>query len=125
MSAPRKRWDDHSAKWRRQAIIDGLSKARWDAWFNLSPSARKDTDPRRYAAGQSVAQQRRSTIENAVTDKMLSLSAESSERTIRKGIAEMSSRQLRWTLKADAHRIRRRATQGPSDTTTRNPWWYR
>jgi hypothetical protein len=125
MTAARKRWDDHSPRWKRDASKQGLTRARWDAWFNLSPAVRKATDIRRYAAGETVAAQRRRAVEDAVTDKMAELSAEASAKTIRLGVKEMTARQLRWTLKADPRLIRKRAVQSGNVTGTRNPWWYR
>lgn len=125
MSAPRKRWDDHSPKWQRQATREGLTRARWDAWFNLSPASRKVTNPREYAKGITVTAQRRRAQEDAAADVMGQLRASASDTTIRKGVAIMTARQLRWTIKAKPHQIRKRAAM-PAGAfgLPRNPWWY-
>lgn len=124
MSAPRKRWDDHTPKWQRQAAREGMTRARWDAWFSLSPTTRKKTDPRQYAKGITVASQRRTVQENAAADVMGGLRASASDRTIRLGVQSMTARQLRWTIKAQPHQIRKRAAQPLTAGQTRNPWWY-
>lgn len=125
MSAPRKRWDDHTPKWQRQATREGMTRARWDAWFSLSAVTRKKTDPRQYAKGITVATQRRTAQENAAADRMSELRASASQTTIRKGVAIMTARQLRWTIKAKDFLIRKRASMPASVYgLPRNPWWY-
>jgi hypothetical protein len=101
-----------------------MTKARWDAWFSLSPSTRKTTDPRRYARGETVGAQRRSAAEVQVIARMLDLKAEASQRTIELGVATMTARELRWTIKAPHTLIRKRARQPVMEGRTRNPWWY-
>lgn len=123
MSAPRKKWDDHSARWKREQTKKGLSKSKWDAWFKLSAKSKKVADPYKYAAGMSVADQR---IAKAKADALANMRKHFPQGrigTMRLGLDEMTSEQLRWTSKASASAIRKRASVKPQPGT-RNLWWY-
>lgn len=101
----------------------GLSKNKWDAWFKLAPKSRKVADPYEYAKGATVAEQRRTKAEKAAYDNMARQLGTVRGGTIRRGIESMTAEQLRWTAKASAQQIRRRAGQKPANGA-RNPWWY-
>lgn len=122
MSTPQKKWDDHSPRWRREAEKQGLSKHKWDSWLKLSEKSKKVAQPREYAAGRSVAEQRRAKMENDVAEHMNAMVG-GRIGTARAGAAIMSSEQLRWTLKASASQIRHRASKKVPNGQ-RNPWWY-
>ncbi len=123
MSMPRKRWDDHSARWKREAERQGLSKSRWDSWFKLSAKSRKIADPRKYAAGQSVADQRRATLEKRALSNMSAKFPTGRRSTMLLGIEEMTTAQLRWTANAGIAQLKTRARMKYA-SGERNPWWY-
>ena len=123
MSAPRKKWDDHSARWKREQTRKGLTKSKWDSWFKLSAKSKKVADPYKYAAGMSVAEQRVVKAKAAALSNMRKHFPQARIGTVRLGIEEMTSEQLRWTANASAAQIRRRAAVKPQ-SGTRNPWWY-
>lgn len=123
MSVPSKRWDEHSARWKREAEKAGLTKTRWDNWFKLSAKSRKLTDPRKYAAGESVAYQRRSQLETKAMSNMQLKFPVGRRATMRMGIEIMTSAQLRWTATATLGQLKSKARMKfpPGE---RNPWWY-
>jgi hypothetical protein len=123
MSSPRKKWDEHSTRWKREQTQKGLSKSKWDSWFRLSEKSKKVADPYKYAAGMSVAEQRITKAKSAALANMLKHFPQARMGTVQLGIEEMTSEQLRWTAKATAAQIRRRAG-AKVQPGTRNPWWY-
>ncbi len=124
MSAPRKRFEDHSARWQRQARKDGLDARRWNAWLKLSASTRKTTDPRQYAAGVGVSQQRTERARAAVLARFQNIFPKGRTSTMRMSIAQMNQRQLRQALTDPPSRIQSRAKRKPAPGDY-NPWWYR
>ncbi len=101
----------------------GLSKNKWDAWFKLAPKSRKVADPYEYAKGRTVAEQRRTKAENAAYNNMTRQLGTVRGGTVRRGVEEMTAEQLRWTAKATARQLRRKAgIKVPPGS--RNPWWY-
>lgn len=122
MSAPRKSWDDHSDRWKRDQTRKGLSRSKWDSWFKLSPKSRKITNPYEYAKGRSVAEQRLTSARKAAFDNMVK-QVNGRIGTIRVGVEMMTAEQLRWTAKANAQQIRRRAGMKMANGKY-NPWWY-
>lgn len=123
MSAPRKKWDDHSDRWKRDQAKKGLSKSKWDAWFKLSAKSRQIADPYKYAAGMSVAEQRVTKAKANALANMRKHFPQGRVGTMTLGINEMTSEQLRWTAKATGAAIRKRAAVKPG-SGVRNPWWY-
>lgn len=127
--ATRKPWEAHSERWKRKAAREGLSPRRWNAWAKLSPKSRAQTDPRKYAQGQSVGQQ---TIEKkraiAVAAIMSAKSGVAREFTVRRGVQAMPTAELTKLGKLSAGQldeyITRKARQ-PMPTGQRNPYWYR
>lgn len=122
MSAPRKRWDEHSERWKRDKTRQGLSKRRWDAWFKLTPKSRKVADPYKYAKGESVRTQRTSQLQEAAFKHMVTTFPQARHATVRLGVQEMTNEQLRWTIKARAAQLAGKARI--KYTAGRNPWWY-
>jgi|SRR5688572_25933230 len=123
MSAPRKKWADHSVRWQREKSRQGLSQRRWDAWFNLSSRSRKVADPYKYAKGQSVATQRRDSAESKALANMKRHFPQGRVSTMEQGVAVMSAAQLKWTSTATGMQMRKRASAKPLGGE-RNPWWY-
>lgn len=120
-----KKWDDHSPRWQREQSRKGLDKGRWNAWLKLSDSTRKGTDPRKYAAGQSIAGQRRERKEQeAVRRIQSSASRKARSSTISHNVHRMSDADLDWTLKASPQSIRKRAAMAKVSGYPKNPWWY-
>ena len=119
-----KRWEDHSPRWQRQAKREGLTPQRWNGWLKLSDKTRKETDPRKYAAGVSVAGQRverkREAAVNAIR-KAMGLRQRKS--VIENNVNQMKESDLDWTNKATARQIRQRAAMKKVPGYTRNPWW--
>lgn len=123
MSKPRKPFQDHSARWKREALRDGLKPQRWNRWLRLSPMLRTETDPRGYAAGRSLESLITEYYEPKVIDRMMTQSPKARLSTITAGVQEMTPTQLRWTMKAPRHEITRRARR-KYPQGVRNPWWY-
>ncbi len=123
MSKPRKRWADHSPRWKREASRDGMTPQRWDRWLRLKTDVKAETDPRRYAAGVPIPTLIHEYLSPKATDRMLQMKATARLSTIAAGVEEMTIAQLRWTIKAPAQDISRRARRKypPGE---RNPWWY-
>ena len=124
MSAPRKKWDAHSERWKREQSKKGLTRAKWDAWFKLSAKSKAVADPYKYAQGVSVADQRRTSAEKAALDNMLTHHRAGREATMLLGIKAMTAKELRWTAKANGAQLRAKASIKMVERE-RNPWWYR
>ena len=123
MSSPRKKWDLHSERWKREKAKQGLTKSKWDSWFKLTKRSREITDPYQYAKGVSVATQRRQAGEQAALANMRAQFPSGRMGTMRLGVQEMTAEQLKWTAKASAAQMRRRSSVKPGQGE-RNPWWY-
>lgn len=120
-----KKWEDHSPRWQRDQSRKGLDKSRWNAWLKLSGSTRKQTDPRKYAAGQSIAGQKRERKEQEVIRKIQSSASRTARpSTIAHNVRKMSDTDLDWTLKASPQAIRKRASMPKVSGYIKNPWWY-
>lgn len=124
-SGVRKSWDDHSPRWKREAEKQGLTKQRWDAWRKLSTKTRRETDPRRYASGETVAEIRRDKLEAAAVRHMITtLGARVRRSTILKGVSEMTMEELRFAGSATKEQLGKRAARKMSGRV-HNPFWYR
>lgn len=120
-----KKWEDHSPRWQREQSRKGLDKSRWNAWLKLSESTRKHSDPSKYAAGQSIAGQRRERKEQQAVTKIQSLASRTARTsTIAHNVRRMSDADLDWTLKASPNTIRKRASMRKVSGYVKNPWWY-
>jgi hypothetical protein len=129
--ATRKPWDEHSERWKRRAIRDGLDPRRWNAWRNLSPKTRAQTDPRRYAQGESVHTQHVTKLRQSVVAGIMNAKAgdpKLREFTVRRGVQMLSTRELqkmsKMTTGVLSDYITKKARQ-PVPTGQRNPYWYR
>ncbi len=111
-----KSWADHSDRWKREALRDGLSPKRWDAWQRLSPSSRKATHPRQYAQGVSVREQKLRTLRTAAAKNLVAKTGAAEKRTAR-NIAKMTPAELRFAARATEKQLRRRAK-------TNRLFWY-
>ncbi len=119
-----KRWEDHSDKWKRQATKEGLTASRWNGWLKLSAKTQKESDPRKYAAGQSVADQRNETKRGRAVEAIKrAMGVRQRESVIKANVARMSANDLDWTIKATPGQIRNRAGQKNVSGYQRNPWW--
>lgn len=121
--ASRKSWDAHSDRWKREALRDGLTKKKWDAWLRLSATTRKATDPREYARGVSVRDQIRKKLEAAALSNMTMHYPHGRRTTMALGVQEMTLAELKWTATASRAQIKKKASGKTGET--RNPWWYR
>lgn len=122
--AVKKPWDDHSPRWKREKERQGLSKARWDSYLKLSPSSKRIADPYKYAAGESVADQRRAlAVEAAYANMQSELGISKRSASINKNLAAMSSEELRRTAKASRAQLKRWAGK-KVPPGSRNFWWY-
>ena len=127
--ATRKPWNEHSERWKRQATREGLDPKRWDAWRKLSPKSRAKTDPRRYAAGESVQKQTVDKLRRDAVDAIMSAKGgDAREFTVRRGVQKMTTKELHkitgMTPGALDSYITRKARQ-PMAPGVRNPYWYR
>jgi hypothetical protein len=120
-----KKWDDHSPRWQREKSRKGLNKNRWDAWLKLSDTTRKQSDPRKYAAGQSIAEQKRERKEREAVKKIESAATRKGRSsTVAHNVHRMTDADLDWTLKASPEAIRKRASMSKIVGYIKNPWWY-
>jgi hypothetical protein len=123
-SGVRKSWDEHSPRWKREKTKQGLSKERWDGWRKLAVKTRRETDPVKYARGQTVADIRRETLESAAMKHMINtLGSRVRRSTIIQGVSIMSSEELRFAGTASRDQLKKRASRKMSGTA-RNPFWY-
>jgi hypothetical protein len=119
-----KKWEEHSPRWQREARKGGLTPQRWNGWLKLSEKTRKETDPRKYAKGQTVAAQRRERKERDAAARIKSVSKRSRISTIQRNVSRMKEDDLDWTLKATPEQIRKKASQKHVPGYAVNPWWY-
>lgn len=120
-----KKWEDHSPRWQREAKKSGLTPQRWNGWLKLSDKTRKETDPRKYAAGKTVAAQRRERNEQLAAKKIAaSGSRKARTSVVIRNVGKMTDADLQWTLKATSAQIRERASQKHIAGYATNPWWY-
>jgi hypothetical protein len=117
VSAAWKSWGDHSDRWKKNARREGLDPNRWNRWRRLSPKTRKDTNPRNYAKGESIARQKRSKLEENVIKRMKE-NPFARDSTIRHNVEKLTNRDLHWAEKASGEALRHRAAGSSS-------WWYR
>jgi hypothetical protein len=127
--ATRKPWDDHSERWKRQAKREGLDPKRWNAWIKLSPKSRAKSDPRRYAAGESVQKQNLDKLRRDAVNAILNAKGgDAREFTVRRGVQNLSNRELHKIGQMPpgplGDYITRKARQ-PMPPGQRNPYWYR
>lgn len=102
-----------------------MTPRRWNRYLSLPPDVQKQTDPRKYAAGQGIVQQRREQMVNAVVANYYrQLGRLIREKTVRRGASQMTARQLRWAAQASATELVGRASRKPQEGE-RNPFWYR
>lgn len=120
-----KKWEDHSPRWQREQSRKGLDQSRWNAWLKLSDNTRKQTNPSKYAAGQSIAGQRRERKEKEAAKKIeASATRKGRSSTIAHNVKRMTDADLDWTLKASPQAIRKRASMAKVYGYPKNPWWY-
>jgi len=120
-----KKWEDHSRRWQRENSRKGLDKNRWNSWLKLSDQTRKQSDPRKYAAGKSIAAQRREKKEQLAAQRIKDAAMRTARTsTINNNVHRMTDSDLDWTLKASKNAIRNRAAQKNVPGYARNPWWY-
>lgn len=121
-----KKWADHSPRWQRDATRQGLIPQRWNRYQKLSENTRKSTDPRKYAAGQSVAQQRKEGRLQQAAQKIRDAAPVTSRKSvIERNVKRMTDKDVAWTLKATPDKIRNRAGQKHVAGYHTNPFWYR
>jgi len=103
-----------------------MTPQRWNGWLKLSDKTRKDSDPRKYAAGQSIAAQRREKKQQEAVKKVRAANPQAARTSvIQRNVQKMSDKDLEWTLKASPQQIRERASQKHVQGYATNPWWYR
>ena len=121
-----KKWEDHTPRWQREQSRKGLSQKRWNAWLKLSEKTRKTTDPRQYASGKGIADQRRERKIQQAVARIRSATPQSARTSvIQNNVRKMSDKDLEWTLKASPKSIRQRASNKHVQGYPTNPWWYR
>ncbi len=118
-----KKWDDHSERWKRSQLRKGLTPKRWDSWLRLSQKSKRDTDPYKYASGDSVKDQRRQALIDAAFANYKKHIAPKETRRISRNLRKMTNDQLRWTAKATSKSLRNRVNQKPEPGQI-NLWWY-
>src|SRR5262249_34126314 len=114
MSAPRKRFEDHSIRWQREQRRAGIDPKRWNQWLKLRPATRKGTDIRKYAGHppQTVRDQKLAGLRaTAVTNMLAKLPPSRNEAHVRKNVLRMSPRQLRFASKASGRDLQKKASR--------------
>ncbi len=125
LSAPRKNWDSHSERWKREKEKQGLSRSKWDSWFKLSAKSRATTDPYKYARGQSVADQRRVKLEKEALAHLKRSRPHGRVSMMQLGVSTMTTEELKWTIKATPMQLSKRAqNRSLINDAGINPWWY-
>lgn len=82
-----KKFSEHSQRWQREKLRDGVNPARWNAWNRLSEKSRKSTTPTAYGQGQSVREQvRAELVDKAATNVVAAQRARGAQRDNGKGI---------------------------------------
>lgn len=121
-----KRWEEHSTRWQREQSRKGLDKKRWNAWLKLSNKTRKETSPNAYAAGKSVANQRRERKEIQAAKRIKAASRyKSRQASVERNVSKMTEQELDWTIKATDRQIRVKAGDKKlKGQRGGNPWWY-
>lgn len=117
-----KRWEDHSPRWQREHAKAGESAKRWNGYLKLSEKSQKAAEPRRYAQGESVAEQRRSGYESAAFHTM-AVEMMGREASVRESLENMTTAQLRWTATATAAQISARARDKRYRNENGRPIW--
>lgn len=124
----RKAFADHSARWQKQALRDGIDPKRWDAWRKLSASSRKVSDPRKYAQGVTVADQRREARETAARNRLIgALGGKVTPRMAGRIAREIPARDQNRIIKMgrmDVIRFVTRKAGLKPRYGERNPYWY-
>lgn len=123
-----KRFEEHSERWQKQARKEGIDSTRWNGWLKLSEKSRKESDPRKYGAGQSIGTQR---IERkrAKAEQRINAARQGVERrrqsVVHYNVGRMMEKDLDWTMQATPQQIRERASKKTVPGYDSNPWWYR
>lgn len=127
MSAPRKRFEEHSARWQREQRAKGIDPKRWNRWLTLRPETRRGTDVRKYAGHppQSVRDQKLAGLRAAAVANMLAkLPASHNEKHVRRNVLRMSPRQLRFASKASGADLQRKASREYKSGNRTSPFFY-
>lgn len=123
----RKPFRSHSERWQREAIRDGVDPKRWDRWTELSEKSRANSDPRKYAQGQSVPAQQRELKVSDLSAKINQAMPNIGDRTAGRIAKRLPSRELNKLAKMDPNKrpayIRKRAAMRPEPGQS-NPYWY-
>lgn len=121
-----KRFEQHSQRWQREARKEGLTPQRWNGWLRLSDKTRKETDPRKYAAGHGIAAQRverkQQLAERAI---MRAAGNRGRKSSVHRNVGKMREGDLDWTIKTGPENIRKRASLKSVPGYAFNPWMYR
>lgn len=104
-----------------------MSPKRWNGWLKLSEKTRKESDPRKYAAGKSIAAQSRERKESLAAKRIKQAVPNGRTSVINHNVQRMTDKDLDWTLKASPKDIKSRASNKTYKTNYggTNPWWYR
>lgn len=120
----RKRWEDHSPRWQREHAKAGETKSRWNRFLKLSPKSQAVADPRKYAQGVSVGEQRAQGYYDRAFDVM-HVEMMGRKKTVVASLAMMTPEQIRWTAKATAAQISARARDPRYRVNGRPIWGYK
>ncbi len=113
MSAPRKRFEEHSPRWQREQRRAGIDPKRWNQWLKLRPATRKGTDIRKYAGHppQSVRDQKLAGLRAAALANMSTKLTNPNMSLLRRNVGKMSAKQLRFAANASLKSLRTKAKQ--------------
>lgn len=126
-----KRFRDHSARWQRARLREGVDPKRWDRYTKLSAKTRREVGQLDYARGRSVTELRRKTRLRDLVDKLLARARKLAGYTPERSIIERNVRHLstsdiskinnlsQFQMELDAVRRNKRAT-----AVLPSPYWY-
>lgn len=136
-----KKFSDHSARWQREKLRDGVTPGKWNAWGKLSPKSKKITNPTAYGQGETVVDQIRKPLldqaaQNVVGAQRVRGAQRDSGRPIDLAVARrnlnakganVSAAKLRKIgsmSRADLAEMIDESLSNARETGDRSPFWY-
>lgn len=136
-----KPFGEHSQRWQREQLNNGVNPKLWDRWRLLSAKSRKGTSPFEYSTGKPVRQQLRAPLLDAATKRVLAIhqirgatrfdNSPIKLAAVRRNLdhprARMSNAKLRQLATLSPQRLVREVDDSLSrryDAGDRSPFWY-
>jgi len=133
MTASGKSFEQHSARWQREQLRNGVDPKRFNSWAKLSPSSKKTVDRTSYAQGGSAVRLKAEARRNNALKQLVQGLEHKTGRAIKgtrviKNVRKMSRKQLKQlenllSTEGGIDKIRQLASRRPPEGGT-NVWWY-